>query len=165
MANKVYINAETSIDWSDTGGDEIMDMALAANAGRVGEQRDLGSAARAEWYEWRLFLDGFDTAPVVGETVDLYFAQSDGTYDDGPVTFQDASDSALASTNLLPNLFFAGSCTVRSTTAADNLTASGVVRLTSRYVVPVVHNNTADALLSTADDHHLILTPIPPEVQ
>jgi hypothetical protein len=32
-------------------------------------------------------------------------------------------------------------------------------------VSPVVHNNTADALLSTSDAHKVTLTPIPPEVQ
>jgi len=166
MPNKVYIAPETAVTWTDTGGDELLDLGgLAAAAGRVGEQRDLGSASRSEWYEWRFIIDGFDTAPVVGETIDLYFGSSDGTNGDGPVTYQDSSDSALSSVNILKNLRYAGSCVVVSTTAGDNLMASGVVRLTSRYVAPVVHNNSADALLSTSDAHKVILTPIPPEVQ
>lgn len=167
MANKVYIAPETSITWTDSGGDEALDLGgLAADAGRQGDQRDLGAGSRAVLYEWILFIDGFDTAPVVGQTVDLYFAQSNGTEGDGAgVSFSDTGDGALASTNILPNLKLAGSVVVRSTTAADDIVARGVVALTSRYVVPVVHNNTADALLSTSDGHKVILTPVPPEVQ
>lgn len=167
MPNKIYQASETAITWSDAGATEVLDLgSLAADAGRVGEQHDRGASSRASLFEWRLKIDGFDTAPVVGETVDLYFAQSDGTYNDGEgITFQDTNDSALGSTNILPNLLYAGSVVVRSTTAGDNITASGVVALTSRYIVPVVHNNTADALLGTADDHWLVLTPIPFEVQ
>ena len=167
MANKLYIAPETAITWLNTGGTEILDLGgLEANAGRVGEQRDLGAASRSSIYEWTLKIDGFDTAPVVGETVDLWFAQSDGTVADGAgVTFQDGADSALGSVDILSNLQFAGSVVVRSTTAADDIVARGVVALTSRYVCPVVHNNTSDVLLSTADAHQVILTPIPGEIQ
>lgn len=161
MPNKIYINAETAIAWTVGGTPDIDLGGLAADAVRVGERRDLGSAARAEWYEWRVNIDGFDTVPVVGERVDLYLATSDGTIEDGDVGALDAVGATVS----LPNLTFLGSATVQTTTAADELHASGLIRIAARYVSPVVHNNTADALLGTADAHTFILTPIPPEIQ
>jgi len=162
MANKVYINEETTKTWTDTGGDYTMDLgALAADAVRVGAQGDLGAAPRPDQYSWKLVIDGFDTAPVVGETVDLYLAFSDGTNIDGDVGVSDAAGATVD----LPNLLFLGSAVVQTTTAGDNLIISGMVQIAQRYVSPVIHNNTADALLSTADSHKFILTPVPPEVQ
>ena len=162
MANKVYINEETAKTWTDTGGDYTIDLgSLAADAVRVGAQGDLGAAPRSDQYSWKLVIDGFDTAPVVGETVDLYLAFSDGIYVDGDVGTSDAAGS----TNDLANLLFIGAASVQTTTAADNLIISGVCQIAQRYVSPVIHNNTADALLGTSDSHKFILTPVPPEVQ
>ena len=162
MANKVYIAEETAKTWTDTGGDYTLDLgSLAADAVRVGAQGDLGAAPRADQYQFKLVIDGFDTAPVVGETVDLYLAFSDGTYVDGDVGTADAAGFTAD----LPNLMYAGSASVQTITAGDNLIISGLVQITQRYVSPVVHNNTADALLGTADAHKFILTPVPPEVQ
>ena len=168
MANKIYMAAETSITWTDSGGDETLDMGgLAADAVDCGSYHDLGSGSRSEYYEIELFIDGFDTAPVVGETVDLYFTQSNATtaFDGAPSTDPTTSAEGTVTTDQLPNLLYVGSVTVTSTTAATNLQARFIARLTARYVAPVVHNDTADALLSTADSHKVVLTPIPPEVQ
>ena len=162
MANKVYINEETPVTWTDTGGNYAMDLgSLAADAVRVGAQGDLGAAPRADQYAWKLVITGFDTAPVVGETVDLYLSFSDGTNQDGSVGVSDAAGSTVA----LPNLMFLGAASVQTVTASDSLIISGVVHISQRYVSPVIHNNTTDALLGTADAHKFILTPVPPEVQ
>lgn len=162
MANKVYIAEETAKTWTDTGGDYTLDLgSLSADGVRVGAQGDLGAAPRADQYQFKLVIDGFDTAPVVGETVDLYLAFSDGTYVDGDVGTADAAGFTAD----LPNLMYAGSASVQTITAGDNLIISGLVQITQRYVSPVVHNNTADDLLGTADAHKFILTPVPPEVQ
>ena len=162
MANKVYIAEETAKTWTATGGDYTLDLgSLAADAVRGGAQGDLGAAPRADQYQFKLVIDGFDTAPVVGETVDLYLAFSDGTYVDGDVGTADAAGFTAD----LPNLMYAGSASVQTITAGDNLIISGLVQITQRYVSPVIHNNTADALLGTADAHKFILTPVPPEVQ
>lgn len=162
MANKVYINPETALTWTDSGGDETMDMGgLAVDGVREGARHDFGAAARSEWYEWRLFIDGFDSAPDLGETVDLYWATSDGTNADGNASTTDAAGSI----DSLPNMEYLGSATVETTTAGDNIVVSGYFRFVARYGQPVVHNNTADALLSTSDAHKVIITPVPPEVQ
>jgi len=168
MANEIYQKRGTSVTWTDTGGNEELDIGgLAANAvlgGSYYDRGDLSVTPAADEYEWEMVIDGFDTAPVVGETVDLYFAQGNSTTEfDGEVTSNptDTVDTASGpSVNMLYNMMYAGSCVVHSTTAADELRARGVVRFTSRYFFPVVHNNTADALLSTSDAHKVILTPI-----
>ena len=165
MPNKIYTAPETAITFTDdtTGGDYTLDCGgLAADGVRASDQADLGSSSRSYLYNWHMVVDGFDTAPVVGETVDIYLAFGLSSSDiDGDLGSTDASGSTVA----LPNLLYIGSCTVQTTTAANELRASGVVEIFSRYVTVVIHNDTADALLSTSDAHTFTLTPVPPELQ
>lgn len=165
MANLVYTQQETAIVWTDdaTGGDYTLDVGgLAAGTARVGDQGDLGVAPRADRYYYQLVIDGFDTAPVVGEHISVYLAFSgDGTDIDGDVGNTDAACATAA----LPNLLPLDVATVQTTTAANELMISGEVTILARYVSPVVYNETADALLSTADAHTFTLYPMPPEVQ
>lgn len=171
MPNKVYINTETSRAWSDatTALDELIDCGgLATGAVRCGSFHDLGAAPRSEWYEVEFLISGFDAAPVVGEGVDLYFTQSNATtgFSGAPTTDPTTTVEGTITANQLKNLLGPiVSAIVVSTIAADELRVFAVVRLTSRYVAPVVHNNTADALLSTSDAHTVTLTPIPQEIQ
>lgn len=134
---------------------------LAASAGRVGARKDLGSGSTSEWYSWRLTVQ-FDTAPVVGETVEIYLSTSDGTEEDGQVG---TADAALGSSNDLANLKLIGILTVTSTDADHDMTASGICRIPTRYVSPVIYNNTADNLQATNDVSKFVLVPIPPEIQ
>lgn len=165
MTNKIYTQQETAIQWTDdaTGGDYTLDCGgLAADGVRAGDVGDLGAAPRADRYYWQLVVDGFDTAPVIGETVDLYLSFSpDGTDIDGDLSGVDGASSTV----VLPNLLSLGSAVVQTTTAANELMISGIVEILARYVIPVVHNNTADALLSSGDAHTFTLYPMPPEVQ
>ena len=164
MANKVYINEETAKTWSDatTGGDYVMDLgSLAAGNVKVGAQGDLGAAPRADQYMFKFVVDGFQTTlSSVGETVDIYLAGSDGQNIDGDVGTADAGGF----TSDLPNLMYVGSASTQDTTAGQKLIISGVIQWTQRYISPVVHNNTSQALKGLADAHKFILTPVPPEV-
>lgn len=158
MANKVYVAAETALTWTDSGGDKTLTLAsLAADGVRVGAQHDFGSGSRSRLYEWR-FVARFSTAPVVGETVDVYLATSDGTYVDGNVGTSDAAGSTVALPNLRPPL---GCATVQTTSTTDDLVISGHVEISAQYISPVIHNNTADAL----SGGRFILTPVPDEIQ
>jgi len=168
--NQINIVYGTQRTWSDAGtsSDELLDLGgLAAAAVACGSFHDLGASPRPEWYEAELFIDGFDTAPVVGESVDLYFTQSDGTtgFDGAPTTDPTTTAEGTVTENQLKNLLFVVPAIVVSTTAGDDLRVRAVVRLTSRYAAPVIHNNTADALLSSSDAHMITLTPIPPEIE
>ncbi len=167
MPTKTYIQPETAIVWTDTGGDYALDCgSLAADGVRVGAQGDLGTdaAGRADRYQWQLIVDGFDTAPVVGEAVHVYLSfalDGSNTIMDGDVGVSDAAGATVD----LPNLLYLGSAIVQTTTAADELIISGIVDIGARYVSPVVHNDTADALLGTSDTHKFTLVPIPYESQ
>jgi hypothetical protein len=173
MAGEIYQKRGTPIVWTDSGGNEELDLGgLAAGAvlgGSYYDRGDLSVTPAPDEYEWEMIIDGFNTAPVVGETVDLYFAGSNATtLFDGQLIADptDTVDTATGPTAaMLKNMMFVGSVVVHSTTAADELQARGVVRFTSRYISPVVHNNTADALLGTADSHKITLTPIYYQVQ
>lgn len=167
MPNKVYTQEETSIEWTDTGGDAALDLGTTggdADGVRAGTEYDLGAAPRADRFRWKLVIDGFDDAPVVGETVDVYLAFSEDATQatrDGDLSGTDGDSSTV----VLPNLLFLGSAVVQTITAGNELIVSGEVSILAQYVTPVVHNNTADKLLSTSDAHKFILTPCPPEVQ
>lgn len=164
MANKVLYAPESAVIWTESGGTLVMTLdGLAADGVRVGARRDFGTGSVAGWFHWRFKIDGFDTAPVVNERVEIYLAGSDGTIEDGDVG---TADAAGATTDL-PNLWHIGGVTVQTTSATKTLHASSKepIYIASRYVSPVVHNNTADALETTAADHQFILIPVPPEVQ
>ena len=160
MANKLYINPETSITWTETGGDETFTLSsLAADGVRVGAQHDLSTAPRAGVYQWQLVISGMGDTPVVGETIDVYGAEGDGTYIDGNVGSADASGI----TGALPNLKYLGSAVIQETSATEPIIVSGRFSISQRYFTPVIHNNTADAL--STNQNYFILTPIPGEVQ
>jgi hypothetical protein len=157
--SKAYVLQEASIVWTDAGGDYALDLGgLAADAWRAGTVGDLGSGARADRYEVKVVIDGFDTAPVVGETIEVYLAFSDGTNIDGDLSGTDGASSSVVA----PNIQLVAIATVQTVTAGDEVMTSVVLdNVVSRYVIPVVHNNTARALLSTSDAHKIILTPMP----
>ena len=161
--NKIYLADGTTITWTDTGGTYAMDMGnLAAAAVRAGAQGDLGASPRPRRYYWSFLCDGFTAASVVGETVLIYLAFGRSTTDiDGALTSSDVG-SAVA---VLPNLKWIGTATVQTTVADDDLRVSGEIVIPSRYVTPVVWNNTTKIFKTTSDTHIFRLTPIPPDIQ
>ncbi len=162
MPTKIYVARETPIVWSDTAGDLVMTLNnLAAGAGRVGAQKDFGAGSTADEFTWR-FTGQFETQPVVGETIDIYLSTSDGTEEDGQVG---VADAALSAEDKLKNLVFLGSLVVDVATVDIDFTVSGVCRIPTRYVCPVIFNNTADNLQATNDTGEFTLTAIPPESQ
>ena len=161
MPNKVYIARETPTVWSDTTGDLVMLLNnLAAGAGRVGARKDLGAGSTSEWYTWRLTVQ-FETAPVVGATIEIYLSTSDGTEEDGQVGTADAAIAA----NDRKNLLLIGILTVTSVDADHDMTASGICRIPTRYVSPAIWNATADNLQATNNTGEFTLTPTPSEIQ
>lgn len=167
-AGEVLQQEGTAIVWANTGADEVLDLGTAngnADAVCVGAYHDWGAAPRANEYKLRIFIDGFDTAPVVGEQVLVYISESDATSNfSGPESPSDTTSGA-GNTNRLPNMQGPFPATVHSTTAADNLVATYRFESSYRYFAPVVHNNTADKLLSTSDAHTITVTPLYPNVE
>ncbi len=168
MPSKSYQASETATVWTDTGGDELLDLGgLAASGVAMGSFLDLGASPRSDIYEVELLIDGFDTAPVVGEVVELWFSQSNATtgFDGQVTTDPTTSAQGTATAAQAENCTFACAARVYSTTAGDELQKRATIRLTGRYVSPIIVNRTADALLSTSDAHTVTLTPIPQEGQ
>ncbi len=163
MANKVYINPETALKFADSAQSPDKNLtltALAAGAGRVSAQHDLGASARSEWYEWRATFQ-FATIPVPGETIDIYLSTSDGTDEDGQ---EGIADAALGDTGSLKNMQYIGSVEVTTATQDHDMTASGRCWIVARYFSVVVHNSTVDALKTDTAVHTVMITPIPSEV-
>lgn len=169
MANKIYVNPETIIEWLNTGGDLDMDLgSLAADGVQMGAYHDQGAGVRSRRWGFELLVDGFDTAPVVGESIPLFISQSLATtnFDGNPTTDPTAIAEGTMTVAQLRNLGAPiGIAIVYSTTVGDELKITGECNITSRYFSPVVHNNTADALLGTADAHSLKMWPLPDEIQ
>ena len=168
MGNLIKTAFGTPVVWTDTGGDKLLDLGgLAANGVVMGSFLDLGISPRTTKYKFEFLIDGFDTAPVVDDVVSLRFSQSDATtnFDGNPTTDPTTTAQGTMTVAQLVNLRIADVCSVYSTTAADELKITGYVELTGRYVSPVVHNQTADALLSTSDAHSLTLTPMTDDIQ
>jgi hypothetical protein len=158
MANKVLMQEETPIVWAASGGDYALTLSsVSAGAVRVGQRGDLGAAPRSRLYRWRYVNDSFGSAPTVGQTVDVYWAASDGTYADGNVGTSDAAGSTVA----LPNLLFLRSATVQTTSTTDDIIISGIVELADQYGAPVIDNNTS----VTITGGRFELVPIPDEIQ
>ena len=150
----------TPIVWSDSGADLVMTLNnLAAGVARIGAQKDLGVGATDETFTVRLTVQ-FETAPVIGETVDVYVSTSDGTEEDGQ---EGVADANLGTVESLKNMILVRSLVVTSTDLNHDMTVSGVARITTRYFSPVVYNNTADNLKATANVSEITFTPVIPQ--
>ena len=158
MTSKAYYLPETKHDFLDTGGDVVLTLtSLASDAGRQSAQLDLGANAQPFMFRWRAWVK-FATAPVVGESVNIYLKTSDGTHldnDDG------TGDIAVSAEDKLKNLRYIGSIVVDEASATPEFSASGTVAIYERYVHLVFWNATADALSATAADHGAYLEEIP----
>ena len=162
MANEVLLKLGTPLTWRDSSGDAVMTLQnLAAGAGRLGARVDLGAHPNPQHFLWQ-FVTQFETAPAVGEAVEIYLFESDGTYADAAVG---TSDAALTSGQKL-NGKLIGVLIAQTTGTATDFIASGRCIITQRYVSPGVWNASAgDNLENTANASRLILTPLIEEIQ
>ena len=164
MANKIYQIEELGRRWAvaDPMDESLTLDGLAALSVRQGDQWDRGASARPTRYLWRLVLDGFATNPVIGESVLLYIAGSNGIDHDADLGVSDAA----ATVDQLLNCRQIGSVQVMTTSTFDIHTGSGLVDIFDRYVTPVIFNRTNDALASAGTPvHYLELTPVSDEIQ
>jgi len=161
MPNKVYAAPETALVFKDSGGDAVITLQnLAAAAGRISAQYDRGAGSHARLYKWRAKMP-FETAPVVGEYVELYLAESDGTDIDGLVGASDAALTAAQATNLS----MIGIVKVQTTDADTAFTCSGYCLISERYFSVGVMNTTADNLQNDANAASITFIPVPDEIQ
>jgi hypothetical protein len=132
---------------------------LADGAGRAGEKGDLGSTFAGQ-YTMFVKVD-FDSAPTAGEVVDYYISYSyDNSVFDGECT---GSDSAYNDEDDMKRLTYIGSLVASNDT--DPQYASFRFFPKSRYVIPVISNQSGQALTSTGTDQVITLVPLIDESQ
>jgi hypothetical protein len=148
----------TSVTWTVAGsGDyELTLTSLANGDGRAGEGADLG-ATWADRARIELLLD-FLAAPTAGEVVDVYWSSSVvgvASALDGECTGSDAAYNAEAD---MKRLHYVGSLVVSNDT--DPQRASWIFFPPARYGLPVVSNQSGQALTATGADQVLKYTPL-----
>lgn len=162
MANKVYYAEETPITFKDSGGSAVISLQnLAFGAGRISARHDRGAGSKPMRHIWRATVQ-FETAPVIGEVVELYVSFSDGTNPDGEI----GTANAALTSDKRKNLKRIGSVIVDTTSVTTNITASGACFIQTRYFSVGVWNGSAgDNLENTANACLIQFTPIPDEIQ
>jgi len=162
MANLIYRALETPITFRDSAGDAVITLLnLGFGAGRVSARYDRGAGSKARWFEWRAVVQ-FESAPALGEVVELYLFPSDGTYMDGVLG---TADAALSS-DKRRNGQWIGNVIADTVSTATDIIASGMCYINSRYVsVGVWNASAADNLENTSNASRIILTPVPDELQ
>lgn len=154
MADEAFAQL-TDIVWTSSGGDEALDMtSLATGGGRAGDEHDFG-ASFVPFCRIEIVLD-FNAAPTAGEVVDVYWSSSiDGTNYDGECT---GSDAAYDDENDMKRLQWVGSLVCTNDT--DPQRQSWIYWLPSRYGIPVVSNQSGQALTATGTDQIVTVTQI-----
>ena len=162
MANEIYRAIGTPIVFSDSDGTEPITLQnLATGAGRLSDRYDRGAGSQPWLYIWRAVIP-FETAPVVGEMVEIRKYESDGTNADAGVG---ASDAALTENQRSYDNSLLGIVTVNTTSTDTACIASGICLISERYFSVGVWNATADNMQDDANAARVIFTPIPPEIQ
>ena len=162
MPNKIYRAIETTLSFRDSGGDAVITLQnLAFAAGRISARYDRGAGSKPRLYHWRAVMQ-FETAPVVGEIVELYLFESDGTYMDGTLG---TADAALGTDKRNNGKLF-GVVVVDTTSVTVDIVASGMVIINERYFsIGVWTGSAGDNLENTANASRVNLTPVPEEIQ
>jgi len=160
MTNDVLLTQQTTITWTSAGGDEVLTLtSLADGDGRAGDEHDFTATfpARARL---ELLVD-FNVAPTAGNVVDVYWSSSDdGTNYDGECT---GSDAAYNSEDDAKRLQYVGNLAASNDT--DPQRASWVFFLPARYGLPVVMNQSGQALTATGTDQVVTVTGIVDQIQ
>lgn len=151
----------TPIVWTDSAGTHAMTLkGVAAGAGWVGAQKDLGAGATDEIFEVRVTAQ-WDVQPVAGETLRVYVSTTDDNEEDGQAG---TTNQALDAESSLQNMNFVGALVVTTATVDHDFTASFITRITTRYFSPVVFNDSGEALQDGGGDVcSVTFTPIIPQ--
>lgn len=165
--------AATQVIWGEAGATGVTNTitfeALAAGSARMGAEDDLGATLPPR-YKVELRIES-GTAPTAGGTYDLFLAWGDdGTTYPGGVSGSDGAWPADGNEDeWVKQLEYVGSLVVTNDGNTVQVQAPWIVYPKSRYVVPVVDNNTDQAIrdetTATDNDSRIILTPIDDQIE
>ena len=160
MPTQTLITQGTTVTWDTVPTDETLTLtSLADAAARQGDEHDFGvDFAPMVRIELETIVG---TAPTAGEPINVYWSSSqDGTNYDGEMG---AADAAVSDLNQLKRCHHVGTLTVDDDTST--IRGSWVFALPARYGLPIIENQSGQALSATAGDHHVRVTPLTPEFQ
>ena len=160
MANEILQKQGADVTWTSAGGTEVITLtSLADGNGRMGEEHDFGATHAPRV---RIFAElDFNVAPTAGELVDIYWSSShDGTDYDGECA---GADAAYNDENDMRRLHWVGSLVCTNDT--DPQMQSWVFFLPARYGLPVVSNQSGQALTNQGTDQIITVTPLIDEIQ
>ncbi len=161
--NLVYRALQTAITFKESGGSAVLTLNnLAHGAGRISARYDRGAGSQPEDFLLEVVLC-WETAGVVGERVEIYIVESDGTDAEGAFG---TADAAWTDANIKPNLRLAAINTTQATTGDAKNVCKRRVTITERYFSIAVWSLSAASHLQ-ADDNasYISLTPVPPDIQ
>jgi hypothetical protein len=160
MANEILQKQGTDVVWTSAGGDEVITLTSLANGdGREGDEHDF-TATHPSRVRISLEVD-FNVAPTAGLRMDVYWSSShDGTDYDGECS---GADAAYNSEDDMRRLHYVGS--LLASNDVNPQRASWVFWLPARYGLPVVSNQSGQALTATGTDQIVTVTPLIDEVQ
>lgn len=163
MANKVYEAPEAAVVFKDTDGTYTLILNnLAHAAGRISKQVDRGTGSKPARHRVRCcFAFEATHTIVVGETVAVYLATSDGTNIDGTVGAIDAALTAVQCNNLQ----LIGLVVVDVVAVDTKITATFDCYIHERYYSVGVYNSTTDHMAAHNDVSTITITPYPDEIQ
>jgi hypothetical protein len=158
--NLVYRDIAAAVLFTDTSTANITLNNLAAGVGRVSDVVDRGAGDKPVLHLW-IGKFQFETAPVIGEAVEVWLFESDGTLVDGTVGAIDAALTAGQKSNGK----LIGMVLVQATGTDTDSIASGVCEIWARYYSIGVMNTTADNLAAHNDVSSVTLYPMAYDVQ
>lgn len=160
---KYQTNFGTTITWQDSGGDEVITLQnLAFGVGRNGAIHDWGAAPRPTRYRIKATFQ-FETAPAVGETIEVWIREAgNGSSATDPTNDDGTGDIALSQiTDKTRNLKLV--LVVQADEAVANIVTSreDEFETTARHFGPVVVNRSAgDNLENTANVSYVEIQPV-----
>lgn len=159
---KVYRASEAPITFKDSGGSAVITLAnLGFGAGRVSARHDRGAGSQPRRFKWRGVFQ-FETAPALGEIIEIHIFESDGTSMDGTLGTADAALTSDKRRNATTSLFVK----VDTTSTGTDIIGSGTVEIEDRYFSVGVWNASAgDNLKNTANVNSITFTPMPDDIQ
>ena len=166
MPNKIYSAPETSVTFTDSGGDVVLTTNGITDAnGRISAQYDRGTGSKPRLHTVKAVVQ-WNATVVVGAAVDVYIALADGTASTNIAGTVGSADAALSAIGKLRNLMLVGSVEADQTSATvDTVRFFQNVPIDARYYSIVLWNRSAVTLKAAANASFVVVTPQPDEIQ